>query len=147
MSSPTRPLAAVALAIGLAAAGGCRTQVVIDSVPRGAIVEIEGQRGVTPFTAALPVTTFSHYRARIEKAGFRAVELDLERDMNTTGAALGILCPPIWLGALYRATALTTVTLEADPDFPEALAHERPWQPDLPPLSPAMSGPVKTIRK
>jgi hypothetical protein len=139
----TRGLPRAVAALVLTGAAGCSTAVLVDSDPRGALVVVDGVRGVTPFTARLPVTTFGTYAIRADKEGYETFEGELDRDANSTGIALSCLFPPAFLWSMYRAPDAVRIQLVSKTPFPEAMTHLEPALPELPPLSAGMTRPVK----
>lgn len=121
---------------------GCRTELLIDSNPRGATVEVNGQRGVTPFTTKLPLTTFEHYYYSVEMEGYESTRGEIERETDLGAVLLSVAFPPALLFDVYRASSYTLIQLKPAKDFPGAFAHNEPWRPDLPPLPAGMMGPV-----
>jgi PEGA domain-containing protein len=139
---PARVVPALSALAAVAMLGACRTESIITTDPPGATVEIDGQRGVTPFTVSLAVTTFGSYPMRIEKTGFVTYEGEVSKEANANSIVGGVFCPPLWLGIWNRAKPMTSITLQAIEPFPEAFTREQPSEPILPPLPPGMD-PVK----
>ncbi|MBI3817499.1 MAG: PEGA domain-containing protein [Planctomycetes bacterium] len=135
----TKP-AAVAFCAAVPAA--CRTLALIDSNPRGAAVEINGVRGVTPFTAELPVTTFDHYNYKMELEGYESREGELAKTPNTGLILLSFAFPPALLQDVYRPATYTYVELRPLRNFPAGFSREEPWKSALPPLPIGMTQPV-----
>ena len=141
-SRATRAALAAAAALIGALGGACHTEALIETNPPGATVEVDGVRGVTPFTASLGVTTFGNYPIRAEMDGFEKYDGEVAKDPDVNSILGSVVCPPLWLVLWNRATPGTVIELKAIKPFPSAYAHEEPTQPFLPPLPPGMD-PVK----
>lgn len=128
----------IPLAAALLALAACRVESVIDSEPRGAVVEVDGQRGVTPFTASLAVTTFGSYPIRAEYEGYELYESTVEKqaDLNTILATTPIF--PFWLLDWNVPAPYVLVRMRPAKRFPRDSTREVPFEPILPPLPPGM---------